>query len=645
MRVISFFIVISCFFISACGSKPDDLTRANSAYQLYLKGQKAFNEQRFLAAKLYVDNAVKLSAEEGVVLIKRDFRPSFEGSGRAEEKVVHVYETREAYYPKQLLAKIDTAMEEARTETERVGKQQNPPKLVVTMSLIDSDQDGTLSAGEQGYIKVKTSNHGDSYAHMVSLKLSSKNKALEFETDQHVFDRIAPKKSQQFTFKVSLDKDFDANSLVINAAAEELDGFGSDLVATPFKAEPYYEPLLEVKPVKGNIAIPAGLEAQIVYRVTNRGKGTARNLQFSIDKSAQSKAVAKLVDMAPIKHLKFGEYVDIYVTVKAGSEMLVGQDLGLSLETDELNIGNRKLPLFAVVNEPATYRQNVTNGGSQRVKYMATDILQPAKSKSQNPHHYAVLIGNQSYKDSQINMAVYARDDVQAMKTVLIKSMGIPEENIIIVYDLTLGGFNALLGTSTSSGRLHERLLSHQQKYGVKPELTFFYSGHGAPASNNRWSSYLVTADAQISALNETAVSVETLYERLARLPTSKQSLYLEACFSGRSSAGTFFGNVSPITIKTQSLPKSANGIDVYSAAQQDQVANWLPAAELSAFTYSLTQGLSGKADANGDKALTSWELRSYVKSETRSVVSKMDGHTQRPDVTLHSNRVLTTYR
>lgn len=188
------------------------------------------------------------------------------------------------------------------------------------------------------------------------------------------------------------------------------------------------------------------------------------------------------------------------------------QDLAHVVDQDDSLLVLRQIFLASGGKLPdistgSPYAQTMT------VKQPVSDVDElPAVKSKPNKNAYAVIIGIEQYRQ-KLPAADFATHDAQIMAEYLIKVMGYPAENVIILLNdkASKSDFDKYLG----------RWLSNN----VEKDSTVFiyYSGHGAP-NPNTGDAYLVPYDGDPSFIDDTGYSLQRLYEQLGRLPPGKLS-------------------------------------------------------------------------------------------------------------------------
>lgn len=621
--------------------------RETEAVALYQRALAAYQQGALAQAATLARQALTLvDSADGELVVETRVVHGRTGSGMFIRTYSQAVPIREPYAARGLLAAIQEQQAAQRSDQERQLKTQQPPRLQLDPQLLDEDGDGYWSAGEGGTLLVRLANHGGAVAHQVRVRLRARDAGVQLPLAEATVARLEANGEHSLSFALSLPHDYPERTLAIELFADELDGYAADSVAVVSDVAAYLPPELTLKAVGGVEAVVAGVSRTIDYELINRGLGTARHLRLAI--APVDPARVKLVEplnTAYIPWLKPGDSQRLQFTITPDALLPEQSALPLVLQLSSSATPVAPLPLALNVTHAARPRELLAGGATLPASRFTPEPLQPAMARDPASDTYALIIANRRYHHATIPPVLFAADDGDAMSAVLQQSLGVPAAQIIRHDDLTLAGFNSLFGGPHGEGKLHQRLAAHQRQQGQRPQLILFISGHGAPAPNAQWAPYLLMADSNPAQMAQTAISMDQLYQSLARLPARHVSVYLDACFSGRSPGGLLFANVSPLTLQSTPLPALPPGIDLFAAAGQDQLANWLPVARQGLFTYALSRGLAGKADLSGDKALTNAELARYLRLTMATTLAHIDGQPQAPFITLSAERLITNYR
>jgi peptidoglycan/xylan/chitin deacetylase (PgdA/CDA1 family)/uncharacterized caspase-like protein len=218
---------------------------------------------------------------------------------------------------------------------------------------------------------------------------------------------------------------------------------------------------------------------------------------------------------------------------------------------------------------------------------------------------WAILVGIDHYQ--KWPRLQYAVRDAEGVGQLLVQKFGFAPERVITLKNeqATRAGILAAF---------HDRL-AHG---GLQPNdrVFVFFAGHGATRklSSGRDLGYIVPVDADPNNLATDAIPM-TEIQNIAESLQAKHALFvMDACYSG---LGLTRGGASAAFLRDNGRRL---GRQMLTAGGTDQlVADGGPNGH-SVFTWTLLQGLGGKADLNGDGLVTATELAAYVAPAVSSV-------------------------
>ncbi|NUB46737.1 caspase family protein [Fertoebacter nigrum] len=231
----------------------------------------------------------------------------------------------------------------------------------------------------------------------------------------------------------------------------------------------------------------------------------------------------------------------------------------------------------------------------------------------------ALIIGNHRYQ-AGVPTVDFADRDAEAMHRLLVERLGFPSSNVRVLSDMTLSQMQQWFGTAeVPRGILHDVIPSDIT------ELLIYYSGHGVPgpSSGRAPSPFLLPVDGLPGRPELTAYPLDTLLSNLAGVPVERVSVFLDACFTGATPAGTLQTSTSGSFAVGVARPDIATNVFVLSATGFEeegraQMAHWLTEEKHGAFTWHLMAALDGAANSNGDAAITMAELHAHVRDALR---------------------------
>ena len=255
--------------------------------------------------------------------------------------------------------------------------------------------------------------------------------------------------------------------------------------------------------------------------------------------------------------------------------------------------------------ELASFKENVYERTSE------VDSNIPETERKLNA--VAVIIGNTDYKvatgkqgTTKVGPVKYAVNDAYTMRDYLVKSIGVPADNIIFKVNADKKDFDAIFGRDSIGGELHSLV----ERTGAR-EVYFFYSGHGYPFMGEP---YLLGVRSNPKSCKEQATSLQSIYRVLGNLPVDRVNVITDACFSGQSISM----EASATEFVRRPKPDRLAKFVILSAAGEDQYANWYNDKKHGVFSYALFKAIQNKekSDLNGDGVLSFDELYRYISDD-----------------------------
>lgn len=284
-------------------------------------------------------------------------------------------------------------------------------------------------------------------------------------------------------------------------------------------------------------------------------------------------------------------------------------------------------PMPALAGAPAmlpgmvqTTRPIVINAPVAVVNTSKYPPINPAsypKAKTRNEDAVAVLIGNSDYKNG-IPTVTFGSRDADAMKAILVNTMGFSSENIIDLRNATLADITEVFG---KKGRYKGKLWQYIDPEGGS-DIVVFFSGHGVPDTATR-DAYILPSDGDPNQPDTMGYPLSLMYENLGKLKAKSVSVFIDACFSGATGdGGSLIKSASPVFIAAKTDTANAE-LSVFTAARGNQYASWDEKIGHGMFTRYLVEGLKGQADTNGDKSITNGELSTYLRKNVRKAARR----------------------
>ena len=222
---------------------------------------------------------------------------------------------------------------------------------------------------------------------------------------------------------------------------------------------------------------------------------------------------------------------------------------------------------------------------------------------------WAILVGIDDYK--KWPRLQYAVRDAEGIGQVLVQKFGFAPERVITLK-------NEQATRAGILGAFHDLMERGKNAGGLQPNdrVFMFFAGHGATRklSSGRDLGYIVPYDADPDNLALDAIPMTEIQNIAESLPAKHELVVMDACSSG---LGLTRGGANAAFLRENGRRL---GRQMLTAGGTDQLVSDGGPNGHSVFTWTLLQGLGGKADLNGDGMITATELAAYVAPAVSSV-------------------------
>lgn len=218
---------------------------------------------------------------------------------------------------------------------------------------------------------------------------------------------------------------------------------------------------------------------------------------------------------------------------------------------------------------------------------------------------WALVVGIDDY--AKWPKLQYAVRDAEAVKAMLVDRLGFDKDHVFLLrnQEATRAGILSVL-----DGKLSSSAVQRDDRVFV------FFAGHGATRelSSGRELGYLVPADSDPAALSADAIPMTQIQDLAESIPAKHVLFVMDSCYSG---LGLTRG-ANPLAFLKENARRVGRQMLTAGGADQE-VADGGPGGH-SIFTWTLLQGLGGRADLNGDGFITATELAAYLAPAVSSV-------------------------
>jgi peptidoglycan/xylan/chitin deacetylase (PgdA/CDA1 family)/uncharacterized caspase-like protein len=246
----------------------------------------------------------------------------------------------------------------------------------------------------------------------------------------------------------------------------------------------------------------------------------------------------------------------------------------------------------------ATWTNGGFSAGSEALVAENAEPAPAAPSRALYRESWAVIVGIDEY--AHWPRLSYAANDAKAMRDLLVDKYSFKAENIttLLNQDGTRERILSAIGDA----------LADPAKVNREDRVFVFFAGHGATRHlpNGRALGYIVPVDADVTNYQSQAISMTNFQDVSEAIPAKHVFFMTDACYSGLAATrGGAQNYLQEVTKRTARQVLTAGGSD-------EEVADNGPNGH-SIFTWTVMQGLDGRADLNNDGFITASELAAYV--------------------------------
>lgn len=251
----------------------------------------------------------------------------------------------------------------------------------------------------------------------------------------------------------------------------------------------------------------------------------------------------------------------------------------------------------------------------QQMATLSDVDIQIPQAGNSNDDTYVVIIGNEHYHyESQTR---FSQNDAKVFYQYCTLTLGIPTRNIFSKTDATYGDMLTSIqflknASKAKNGNIH---------------VVFYYSGHGMSDIKTN-GMYLLPVDCSSTTL-QAALKAENLYRDLADMYTLSATVFLDACFSGKSSEGALMALVDGAGIEVTPRKETLSGnLVVFSATTDAEIAYPYEEKQHRMFTYFLLKKLQ---ESKGETSYA--DLAAYLINNVKSHAFDVNRKMQTPQV------------
>ena len=281
------------------------------------------------------------------------------------------------------------------------------------------------------------------------------------------------------------------------------------------------------------------------------------------------------------------------------------QHHGIVLFHDIHKVGLDALPIVIETLQADGYKFVSWNGTAfapPNTRGEQTEVAAPVPVAQPYHESWAAIIGIDDYANWQ--KLQYAAHDALGVNDLLVQKYNFKPDHIFTLLngEATRQNILSLLGDKFGNPNMVQR----------EDRVLVFYAGHGATRklASGRELGYIIPVDADLTNYEGSAISMTNFQDISEAIPAKHLLFIMDSCYSGL--ALTRGGGPLPSQNYFNEISRREARQMFTAGGADQQVADNGPNGH-SVFTWTLLQGLDGRADLNGDGFITATELAAYV--------------------------------
>ncbi len=499
-----------------------------------------------------------------------------------------------------------------------------------SISFIDETGNNAIDASETCKIKFKVQNTGTGpgFGCVAKISCTGTDDGVKF-IESIPLQTIPIEGIVDVEIPIIADKNIIDGRIEFTFRVEEPYGFGTDAIQLSVATSAFKPPLVKVadysitgtlsnslekkKPfdlqvllqntqyglaenIKVSLELPDGvylLGGEELYSISQLTAGQQKSLEYSliVNNSYTASSIPIKINIRE----KYGKYAeDKYINLALNQTFAPNK-----INVQEKIAEKKSIEIASLTSE---VDKDIPNGGIS------------------NTNSFAFIIANEHYSNQNFAQVPYAQNDGAIFRNYCIRTLGIPEKNIHFQMDATYGQMQRFLTQ-----------LKNTAEVNPGSRIIFYYAGHGAPDEGTH-EAFLVPVDAYQVNRN-LCINLQSLYDDLKDIESSRITVFLDACFSGTNRDNTMMASARGVAIKPKQNTVSGNLV-VFSAASGDETA-WPYSDEgHGMFTYFLLKKLQETAGNVSYKELYDY-LYENVRRSSNNINSKIQTPTVRSSYSL----------
>ena len=503
-----------------------------------------------------------------------------------------------------------------------------------------------LCAGESSQLIITLRNTGTGDAKNVYVRLTSKNRGIEYPQISQFPEIGANGGMRSMTINIDGNQYLEEGIATLSIEVVEPKFSGQiPIRQLRFETEEIPKPILviadykvhEIHSGQANNKIDNNEMMDLSFTIKNVGQASAEQLEINVKSDQQG-----VMFLGEVKDYRMKESnLDVKSIISGGNRTLTyryfinndfhEQKLSFKVKaTDRFNGLYFSANLIIPIDQKAGHDGSIVLDGivssydsnefrSSELAEIIDDVDSdiPATNARQNST-YALIIGNEDYKSRQRTLSIeqnasFSLNDAEVFRKYCQMTLGIPTKQIKILRNATAAEISQGLAWINNLAKIENG----------DAKLIFYYSGHGM-ANEETKSPVIIPVDVSVNNL-EYGIQLSDAFYLLTEHPARQVTVFLDACFSG--------GGRNQRLLPSKGIKVKANknvilgNMVVFSSSSREETSFIYREAKHGYFTYFLLKKLKEtKGNIEYD------ELSNYLNRSVRKEAG-LNGIVQTPEV------------
>ena len=249
------------------------------------------------------------------------------------------------------------------------------------------------------------------------------------------------------------------------------------------------------------------------------------------------------------------------------------------------------------------------------------EALTIAATRPADPSRRAMLVAIQDYEDQSLTPLGHPVADAKLLQQTLVDRYRVPSGQVLLLAD-------------PSQVRLEQGIPNFFQKVKPKDQVLLYFAGHAYQDDDGKI--YLAPKNFNSTRMSSSGVSLQWLVDQFEECPAKEKLLLLDCSHAGTGADLKRQPSTAEMLQTLEGPPGQAalRTVTAIASSSPGERGHMWPAKQHGVFAYCLSEGFSGRADANRDVWLEPTELSAFLKPAMASAAAEIQ-QSQTPSIVM----------